>query len=96
MAEIKLRADEARGHADDLKGRAADATAEFSALKSRLENLSSSFTGKTQQAFEDRLVEWKTSADGLVDALDGLGIFLSSAADSIESLDAEMASKLQG
>lgn len=96
MAEIKLRADDARQHASDIKGRAADSQTEFTNLRSRLEGLSDSFSGKTKDAFDGRLDQWKTHADGLVEALDGLGEFLDTAATQIEELDQNLAQGLQG
>ena len=96
MAEIKLRATEAREHAGDIKGRATDSREQFDALRTRLVGLSDSFTGNTKDRFDERLDDWKTHADGLVDALDGLGAFLDSAATQIEDLDNSLAQGLQG
>ena len=94
MAEIKLRADEARGMADHVQRESAAATDQVAKLKSYLSNLSSSFTGQTQVAFEAKFDQWANGAHQMMEGLDGLGQFLRSAADTIEQTDREIASKL--
>ena len=96
MSEIKLRADEARGHADDVKNSKEDAFDILSALRTRMDSLSDSFTGRTHEAFMGKLDEWKTASDDLLEALYGLGEFLKAAADTIEQVDNDLASQLGG
>lgn len=94
MSEILLRADEARGHAQAVKQRAADSQQDMEALRSRLLPLADSFKGRSAEAFDARLEEWQTSAKDLLEALDALGQFLNGAADSIEQTDQQIADQL--
>lgn len=93
-AEIKLRADEARGHADDVKKSKEEAFDILTDLRRRIDDLEASFTGRTKDRFIEKLDEWKTSSDDLLEALSGLGAFLQSAADAIEGLDEDLANQL--
>lgn len=94
MSEIKLRADEARDKAQDVRDSKADAFDILDALRTRMNSLTDSFTGRTQEAFIGKLDEWKTSSDQLLEALDGLGEFLKAAADTIEQVDTDLAAQL--
>ena len=68
----------------------------LSALRSRMDNLSDSFTGRTHEAFIGKLDEWKLASDELLTALGGLGDFLRAAADTIEDVDVQLAGQLAG
>ncbi len=92
--EILLRAEDARGAAEDVKSAAQDALDQFNSLKSRLGPLADSFRGRTADKWDERYTEWDTSAKDLMDALDGLGQFLSAAADAIEQTDSDLAAQL--
>ena len=94
MAEIKLRADEARSMAQHVQQESSAAKDQVSKLKSYLNNLTDSFTGQTQIAFEAKFDDWARAANNMMDGLDGLGQFLRSAADTIERTDQEIAGKL--
>jgi len=94
MSEILLRAEDARSAADDVKRAAQDAQDQFRALKSSLAPLADSFRGKTATAWDGKYDEWDHSAKDLMEALDGLGKFLTSAADAIEETDNSLSSQL--
>ena len=94
MSEILLRAEDARAAADDVVAASSDALDQFNTLKSRLAPLADSFKGKTATAWDAKYTEWDTSAKELMDALDGLGKFLNSAADAIEETDNSLAGQL--
>ena len=94
MADIKLRADEARGMATHVTQESQAAKDQVAKLKSYLGNLTESFTGQTQLAFEAKFDEWVQGANQMMDGLDGLGQFLKSAADTIERTDQEIAGRL--
>lgn len=96
MSEIKLRADEARGHAEDVKRSKEEVFDVLAALRTRLDDLAASFTGRTHEAFMGRLDEWKSASDDLLEALYALGEFLRAAADTIEQVDTELAGQLAG
>ena len=95
MSEILLRADEARAAAGDMKKAAEAAQQQFTQTRSRLTQLGSSFKGQTATSFDAKFEEWRTGATQVVDALNGLSEFLTSAADTIEQTDAEIASKIK-
>lgn len=94
MSEILLRAEDARSAADAVVNAASDAHDQFNALKSHLAPLADSFKGKTATAWDSKYTEWDTSAKELMEALDGLGKFLTSAADAIEETDNSLAGQL--
>ena len=96
MAEIKLRPDEAREHASDIKKTSADTQAEIDSMRSRLQALAEAFTGQAAVAFDDRYNEWDTGAKQLLEALDSLGQFLEAAANTIEDTDNTLADQLRG
>lgn len=94
--EIRLLPDEARSHAQDVIGSRADAFDILTQLRGRMDNLASSFSGKTHDAFMARLDEWKTSSDDLLEALQSLGEFLNTAADTLEDTDTQLSQQLGG
>ena len=94
MSEILLRAEDAIAAAQAVNGAAADAQAQFNSLKSRLAPLGDSFRGKTATAWDTKYTEWDTSAKDLMEALDGLGKFLNSAAEAIQQTDDQLSQQL--
>ena len=96
MAEIKLRADEARNMAEHVRKESATATDQMNSLRSHLMGLTDSFTGQSQMAFDEAFQQWKTGSDQMLEGLTGLGNFLTAAADTIEKTDQEIASQLRG
>lgn len=94
MSEILLRAEDARSAADAVVTAASDAHDQFNTLKSTLAPLADSFKGKTATAWDSKYTDWDTSAKELMEALDGLGKFLNSAADAIEETDNSLAGQL--
>ncbi len=96
MSEILLRAEDARSSAADMAREATAATDNFESLNSKLQSLADSFRGQTATAFDSRYQEWRTSAKGVIDALEALGKFLNDAATAIENVDTELANQLRG
>lgn len=95
-AEILVTPAELRDHSAAVKKEAQQVTDQLSALRSRLTQLSSQFKGKAAVAFDNRYDEWDTNAKGLLEALDSLGQFLDNAATTIEDVDTQLASGLNG
>lgn len=96
MSNISVSPGELRGEANFVKGQAADAQASFEALKTRLQNLTTVFTGSAQQGFATRYEEWHGHAQGLTESLDALGQFLTTAADTLEETDQQLAKGISG
>lgn len=94
MGEIKLRAEEARGHAKDVSDTSNAAFDSLNQLIERMNGLSDSFAGLTQERYMEKLAEWKKPSDDLLGALNDLGLFLNGAANTIEQVDQDMAAKL--
>ena len=92
--QIKLRADEAQEHAQDVRDTKAAAADLIYDMRGRLSTLIDSFEGRTQEAFIGKLDEVKAGLDELLNGLDGLGAFLSSAATAIVDLDTSLAAQL--
>jgi WXG100 family type VII secretion target len=96
MSGILLQPEEARGYAGDVKTAAADTQSDMQSLRQRIEPLKDVFRGASADAFDNRYTEWHTSAEQLLEALDGLGTFLEGAANSLEETDRNIASQLGG
>ena len=94
MAEILLRADDARSAASDMKKAASEAESQFASTRARLTDLAASFKGQTATSFDAKFEEWRSNATQLLQSLQDLAGFLDSAATTIEQTDAEIASKL--
>lgn len=94
MSEILLKADEARSASTDMKSNASSAQEQFTATRTRLTELASSFKGQTATNFDAKFEEWRKGATSMIEALNGLADFLKSAADTIEQTDADIASRL--
>lgn len=88
---IKMTAEEGRAAATDVDSCAADCRDAFSTLRTRISGLRGDLEGAFLDAYEDKYDEWNTSATGVLDALDGLGTWLRTAADQIEDLDQQLA-----
>ena len=91
---ILLEPEEARSHAQDVRSTADQLSGDISALKSRLSALSSSFTGETAKAWEDKFGEVSTQGNELMDAIGAIGDFLREAANTLEETDQSLASNL--
>lgn len=96
MSEILLRADDARQAASDVKRAASEAQTQIENLRNRLSTLDGSFRGQTATAFDNRYNEWHAGATQMLEGLDGLGEFLTQAANTIEQADADIAGRLNG
>ena len=94
MSEILLKADEARGHAVEMKNAANDARDRFESMRGRLNQLAESFRGQAATAFESRYHEWAQGSQQVIEALEGLSHWLDSAANTIEDTDAQLAGGL--
>lgn len=95
MSQIKLQPAEAREHAGRITRSAETSQTEFRDLRTYLNGLKSAFEGQTATQFEAQYDDWNNHATKMVEALDGLGKFLREAANAIEELDTDMASKLK-
>ena len=85
-----------RRQADQIEVRSAEAEGEFAAVEDHLAYLGAAFRGDAATAFEERFEKWRQSSKGLVEALEGLGSFLSGAAKGFESTDKSIAAGLGG
>lgn len=92
--QIKLRPEEARAHAADVRATQAAAADVINQMRGRLDSLIDSFEGRTQVAFIDKLDMVKAGLAELLAGMDTLGAFLSSAADAIVTLDTDLAAQL--
>ena len=95
MAEIKLRAEDARQMADHVRNESTAAQSQMDSLRSYLGNISDSFTGQAANAFSDAFTEWKLGSDQMLEGLTALGNFLTNAAQVIEQTDTDIAAQLR-
>lgn len=93
-AEILVTPTELRSHASAVQSQAQDALSGFQSLTSRLQALGDQFRGQAATRFDEHYQAWNTSAQDLMNSLDGLGRFLTGAADTIEDVDTQLASGL--
>lgn len=93
-SNISVTPDQLRQESTHVVTKAGDARTEFGALRTRLLGLEAMFTGAAQDKFQERYTEWDTHAKGLVDALEGLGKFLETAATTLEDTDNQLAQGL--
>ncbi len=91
-AELQEMADLSKAMID----RANSTQTDFNSLKTRLAALESAFQGNTATAYATKREEWHKSAEGLIEALSGLGSFLQQARDAIEQTDQQLAQGLNG
>ena len=96
MSEILLKAAEARQASLDMQKARTAATEQVQTVRNKLNELQSSFKGKTATAFDAKFEEWRKGSEQLLASLDGLANFLKTAADAIEKVDNEIAGKLNG
>lgn len=96
MSEILLRAEDAASAASFMRDRKDTAAGEFTSTKNKLTELAGSFKGKTADAFQVAFDDWHTNANGLLEALNNLSVFLDNAANAIVETDANIASQLGG
>lgn len=94
MSQILVSPDELRGYAGQVKGHAAATQEGFQSLQATLAALHDVFQGQAAVRFDEAYNEWHTSAQALMQALDGLGQFLDGAATTIEDVDAQLAGGL--
>jgi WXG100 family type VII secretion target len=94
MSQILVSPDELRGYASQVKGHAASTQEGFQSLQSTLSALQDVFQGQAAVRFDEVYNEWHTSAQALMQALDGLGQFLDGSANTIEAVDSELAAGL--
>ena len=95
-ADILVTPQELRDHSGAIKIQVDHTTSDFNGMRTRLDQLSSQFRGQAATAFENHWNQWHTHATGLIQALEGLGMFLNQAAESIESVDQQLAQGLNG
>lgn len=95
-SEILVTPAELRDQSAAIKSQATDTRTAFEQLKNRLQPLQSQFKGRAAEAFDQHFMEWHTHAVGLIEALEGLGGFLDNAAATIEDVDSQLASGLNG
>lgn len=94
--QILVSPEELRSHSSAVGTRAQQAESDFQSMKARLSELSSAFQGQAAESFNARFEEWHSSATGLIQALQALGQFLNQAAETVESVDAQLAQGLNG
>jgi|GEM_PF-1949910 Uncharacterized protein conserved in bacteria len=94
--DILVTPQELRDHSGAIKVQAEHTTSDFNSMKSRLQQLSTQFRGQAATAFDTHWNDWHTHAAGLIQALEGLGQFLESSANTIEDVDRQIASGLNG
>lgn len=94
-AEILLKPSEARDHANRMKIAAEESRSGFEQLRASLSALQDSFRGQAQVAFENRYTEWNTAANQVIQSLEGLQMWLTQAAETIEQTDAQLSAGLQ-
>lgn len=94
MAEIMLRAEDARSYASEVKRASDEANDTIVSLSARLDSLSEAFRGAAKDKFDQKYGEWRDGQQKAKTALDELSDWLGKAADEIERVDQSLASGL--
>lgn len=92
--EILVSPGELRTYASQVQTEADQARDSFTSLRSSLSNLADSFRGRAAVRFDERFNEWDAGATQLMEALQSLGEFLNTTAETMESVDEQLASGL--
>ena len=98
MANLTVTYDDLRGAADQLASGQGDIDDRLGSLQGFIDTLVSGgyVTSASSGAFHDQYLAFTTSAKQTVSALEGLGQFLRSAADSLQQTDEALASSIRG
>ncbi|KQR66170.1 WXG100 family type VII secretion target [Frigoribacterium sp. Leaf172] len=96
MANVTVTYDDLRTQSTQLRNGQRAIEDQLGQLKSQIANLVSSgyVTDKSSRAFDSTYTEFTTAATTTIAALEGLAGFLESAANALESTDAQLASSL--
>ena len=96
MANVNVTYDDLRTQSTQLRNGQRAIEDQLGQLKSQIANLVSSgyVTDKSSKAFDSTYSEFTTGATTTIAALEGLAGFLESAANALESTDAQLASSL--
>ena len=96
MANVSVTYDDLRTQATQLRTGQRSIEDQLSQLKGQIDGLVSSgyVTDKSSKAFDSTYSEFTTGATTTIAALEGLAGFLESAANALESTDAQLASSL--
>ncbi|MBD8704233.1 WXG100 family type VII secretion target [Frigoribacterium sp. CFBP9039] len=96
MANVTVTYDDLRTQSTQLRNGQRAIEDQLGQLKSQIANLVSSgyVTDKSSKAFDSTYSEFTTGATTTIAALEGLAGFLESAANALESTDAQLASSL--
>ncbi|MDY0891775.1 WXG100 family type VII secretion target [Frigoribacterium sp. CFBP9030] len=96
MANVTVTYDDLRTQSTQLRNGQRAIEDQLGQLKSQITNLVSSgyVTDKSSKAFDSTYSEFTTGATTTIAALEGLAGFLESAANALESTDAQLASSL--
>ncbi|GAA0963280.1 WXG100 family type VII secretion target [Frigoribacterium faeni] len=96
MANVTVTYDDLRTQSTQLRNGQRAIEDQLGQLKAQIANLVSSgyVTDKSSKAFESTYTDFTTGATTTIAALEGLAGFLESAANALESTDAQLASSL--
>lgn len=94
--KISASPEQLRVEANNVVTQSTDMQTIIDQLTGRLGGLTDVFTGSAQAEFDNTYQSWSRSARDMMASLEGLGNFLTSAANSIEQLDADLAQGVRG
>ena len=98
MAQIRITPEELRGAADFLEQKLEAINGEVSALKGKIDEITTNWEGSAQSSFIDTFDNnmYPILKDTLPEVITGIAAQLDGAADAIEQADAEVAKAFKG
>lgn len=88
MAQLTVRSEDLHAQSTAVIKGAADVNQTLSQLTSQIADLASRWQGGASQAFQTRWQEWQTGAKNIQQAMDDMGRFLGTAAQTYEQTEA--------
>lgn len=88
MAQLTVQSEDLRTQSAAVQSGAAEVNETLSRLTSQIADLASRWQGGASQAFQSRWQEWQAGAKNIQQAMDDMGRFLGTAAETYEQTEA--------
>jgi WXG100 family type VII secretion target len=87
MAQLTVTFQDLRDQSSNVQQGAADVNETLTRLTGQIADLAGRWEGGASQAFQDRWQEWQNGAKAIQQAMDDMGRFLGTAADTYEQTE---------
>jgi WXG100 family type VII secretion target len=90
MNKLTVDSSDLRAQAGQVKSGSSEVSEILSRLTAQITELAGRWEGSASQAFQSRWQEWQTGAQSVQQAMEGMGLFLDSAAQAYEDTEASL------